>query len=353
MIFIKNIHKIFMITMFAAVFHGTLVTGAGINSFAGDWEPVSRGLAAIVSPASGERVNLTKFRDSKLILDTAIAFIQSNISSDASLVSTMVRRRFNWDRSALQPLRDALARLQALRDATVVTGHSEDCHGAAVFSNPALQYMMPHMESMKRAKVKLKAVSKMLLMKKKSSGLANNCECTREILVEDHSKSLEEPEQHSFVSSGFLDEASLEGSFLTSSEDLPSQGDCSSSSSMSTVDIKAEFIVTNDALAKLEADILSQLSGGVRTVIVTQTKILGTVRKPIMNIEDALARLKELRPELDEIMAALSGAIVGMCAKFRKRMPELIMERAYLSGLLCLGDEVENARALLDITSGK
>ena len=350
MIFIKNIRKFLILALIATGFPAVFLAGAGFARFSGEWGPVSRGLAAIVSPAQGETVNLTKFRDSKLILDTAIAFIQSNMSAEASLVSTMERKRFDWDRSALQPLRDALARLKALSDVTVVTGHSEDCHGAAVLSNPALQYMMPHIQSMKRAQGKLKAVSNLLLKKKKASPPVSSNEDTGGM----HSAGVEEPEQPSVMSSDFLDEASpLEGSSLSSLEDLSSLGHCSSSSSMSTVDIKAEFIVTNDALAKLEADILSQLSGGVRTLIVTQIKILGTVRKPIMNIEDALARLKELRPELDEIMAALSGAIVGMCAKFRRRMPELLMERAYLSGLLCLGDEVENARILLDITTAK
>ena len=373
MFFIKDIRK-FLISVFVAgsvAFSGScLVASTGLARFATDWEPVSRGLGAIAAPGSAEKVSLAKFRDSKLILDTAITFIVSNMSADASLVTGMVRRRFNWESSVLQPLRNALARLKLLKESTDLAISSAHEERGSVLVNPALQYMMAQSKKMQRVASRMRTVNRALKSFNASSkfkGLAKS------VVSQSHSDSCEEvvsagvkhelehvdggsSSEHYQAGCDVDDEEAVELEFdLDSCEDSFGGSSMSSSSgSHAPVDIDVEFIATNDALAALEANILSQLTGGVRTVIVTQTKMIGAPpKRPIMSVEDALARLAELRPELDAIMESLSGAIAGMCREFSKRMPALITERAYLQSVLDLGDAVEEARMLLAIDTAR
>lgn len=318
------------------------IASGATSSFGVDWEPQSRGLTAIVAPSTSERVSLKRFRDSKLILDTAISIVKSAVDGDPSLVPTLLwTMQFEWEASVLQPLREALHRLELIKNVTTTTlspSEAEAERHAAVLACPALQYMLPQVKMAKAAK-KVKMASR-FLKAAKMSGLKASGDAEAEGESDDTT----------------CHPAGAEEVLLPDSIDLSVDSDgeevCSGSgSASSTVDIEAEFVATNDALALLEAEILRQLSGGgTKTVVVTKTVVLNPTKKMVMSVDEALARLAELRPELEVITAVLSAAINSMCREFSKRMPTLIMERAFLEAICGLGEATEEAREALALT---
>lgn len=313
------------------------------SSFVSDWGFQREALGALLTPKAGEVCSLRQFREAKLILDTAVSVVRSCLDRDAGgLRANTQRSRFNWQSSLLDPLKLALTKLETMKNAVDMSLGVSSERAESLLTSHAVRYMLPQIK-IDRVRAKTKAVNKMLRLAKliKSKKTSETAE-----EIDDEVPALEEGCSYSVSDS--VDVVHADDVFF---EEIVSE-------SSASVDLDREFAETNDAVAFLERDILALIAGRtfeVRPSVVTESPrlaVLHPTRKLVMSVDDALIRLHELKPELEAIAVVLSDAIKSMCREFSRRMPQLILERAFLEAVTGLGDATLEARRVLELTDG-